>query len=42
MSIRRVFQVITLVVAIAFSFGASGVSNVAYACDPNIGSGGYC
>jgi hypothetical protein len=42
MSIRRVFQVITLVVAIAFSFGASGVSNVAYACDPNVSSGGYC
>ena len=41
MSIRRVFQVITLVVAIAFSFGATGVSNTAYACNPD-GTTGYC
>jgi len=39
MSIRRVFQVITFVVALAFSFGAT--SGSAYACDPQ-GSGGYC
>jgi hypothetical protein len=42
MSIRRVFQVITFVVALAFSFGAIGVSDTAYACDPNAGGGGYC
>jgi hypothetical protein len=42
MSIRRVFQIITFVVAIAFSFSATGVSNTAYACDPNAGGGGYC
>jgi hypothetical protein len=42
MSIRRVFQVITFVVALAFSFGATGVSNTAYACDPSAGSPGYC
>jgi hypothetical protein len=42
MSIRRAFQIITFVVALAFSFGATGVSNSAYACDPQIGGGGYC
>ena len=42
MSIRRVFQVITIVVALAFSFGAANVSNVAYACDPSVGSPGFC
>jgi hypothetical protein len=42
MSIRRVFQVITFVVALAFSFGATGVSNTAYACDEGVASGGYC
>ena len=41
MSIRRAFQVITFVVAVAFSFGATGVSNTAYACNPQIG-GGFC
>ena len=42
MSIRRAFQVITFVVALAFSFGATGISNTAYACDPWVSSGGYC
>jgi hypothetical protein len=42
MSIRRVFQVITFVVALAFSFAATGVSNTAYACDPNPSSPGFC
>lgn len=44
MSIRRAFQVITFVVALAFSFGATGVSNTAYAyaCDPNVVGGGFC
>jgi hypothetical protein len=42
MSIRRAFQVITFVVALAFSFGATGASNAAYACDPNVSGGGYC
>jgi hypothetical protein len=40
MSIRRAFQVITLVVALAFSFGATGAST-AYACDPQTSGGGY-
>ena len=42
MSIRRAFQIITFVVALAFSFGATGASSTVYACDPNIGGGGYC
>jgi hypothetical protein len=42
MSIRRVFQVITFVVALAFSFSATGISNTANACDPSASSGGYC
>ena len=42
MSIRRVFQVITFVVALAFSFGATGISNTAYACDPWINGAGLC
>ncbi len=41
MSIRRVFQIVTIALALAFSFGAVGASNTAYACDP-YGSGGYC
>jgi len=41
MSIRRVFQILTIALALAFSFGATGGSNTAYACDP-YGSGGYC
>ena len=40
MSIRRAFQIVTFVVALAFSFGATGVS--AFACDPSVGSAGYC
>ena len=42
MSIRRAFQIVTFVVALAFSFGATGVSNTAFACDPSVGSAGYC
>jgi hypothetical protein len=42
MSIRRVFQVITIALALAFSFGATGFSNTAYACDPHVNGGGYC
>ena len=42
MSIRRAFQVITFVLALAFSFGAAGVSNTAYACDPHASGGGFC
>lgn len=38
----RVLRVITLAFALAFAFGATGVSSTAYACDPNIGGGGYC
>jgi hypothetical protein len=42
MSIRRAFQVITFVVALAFSFGATGVSNTAYACNSQVNGGGFC
>ncbi len=42
MSIRRAFQIATFVLALAFSFGATGVSSTAYACDPTVGGGGYC
>ena len=42
MSIRHAFQIVTFVVAIAFSFGATGAANTAYACDPQISGGGYC
>jgi hypothetical protein len=41
MSIRRALRVITLAFALAFAFGAAGVSDTAYACDPQ-GSGGFC
>ena len=40
MSFRRVFQVVTLALALAFTFTATFTS--AYACDPNVSSGGYC
>jgi len=40
MSFRRVFQVVTLALALAFTFTATSTS--AYACDPNVSSGGYC
>ena len=42
MSIRRAFQIVTFVVALAFSFGATGVTNTAYACDPHTSNGGLC
>ncbi len=42
MSIRRAFQIITFVVALAFSFGATGAANSAYACDPHANGGGFC
>ena len=42
MSIRRVFQIVTIALALAFSFGATGAANTAYACDPTVGGGGYC
>ena len=42
MSIRRAFQIVTFVFALAFAFGATSVSNVAYGCDPNSGTGGLC
>ena len=40
MSFRRVFQVVTIAFALAFTFTATSTS--AYACDPNVSSGGYC
>lgn len=40
MSIRRTFQVVTFVVALALSFSAVSASNVVYACDPQ--PTGYC
>jgi hypothetical protein len=40
MSIRRIFQVVTIAVALALSFGT--VSGTAYACDPQTTSGGFC
>jgi hypothetical protein len=42
MSIRRVFQIRTIALALAFSFGATGMGNTAYACDPWANGGGYC
>ena len=42
MSIRRLFQIATIALALAFSFGATGMGNTAYACDPTVGGGGYC
>ena len=39
---RRVLRVITLAFALAFAFGATGAADTAYACDPNVGGGGYC
>jgi hypothetical protein len=41
MSIRRALQAVTFALALAFAFGATGVSSTAYACDPN-STGGYC
>ena len=40
MSFRRVFQILTIAFALAFTFTATGTT--AYACDPNVSSGGYC
>ena len=40
MSFRRVFQIVTIAFALAFTFTATSTS--AYACDPNVSSGGYC
>jgi len=39
MSIRRVFQIITIAFALAFTFTAT--STTAIACDPQT-TGGYC
>lgn len=40
MSIRRAFQIVTIALALAFSFTATTAST-AYACDPTT-TGGYC
>jgi hypothetical protein len=40
MSIRRVFQIVTIALALAFSFSVT-TADTAYACDP-YGSAGYC
>ncbi len=40
MSIRRAFQVITFVVALAFSFSTVSAGNTANACDPQ--NTGFC
>jgi hypothetical protein len=40
MSFRRVFQIVTLAFALAFTFTAT-TANTGYACDPG-GTGGYC
>jgi hypothetical protein len=40
MSIRRIFQIVTIALALALSFG--GASSTAYACDPTTSSGGFC
>ena len=40
MSIRRVFQIVTIAFALAFTFSVT--ADTAYACDPGVGSGGYC
>ena len=41
MSIRRAFQIITIALALAFSFTATTASTTSYACDPQ-STGGYC
>ena len=41
MSIRRVFQIVTIALALAFSFTVT-TADTAYACDPQVGGGGYC
>ncbi len=40
MSIRRAFQVITILVAFVLSFSTIGAGNVANACDPQ--PSGFC
>ena len=40
MSFRRVFQIVTIAFALAFTFNAT--SSSAYACEPGSTSGGYC
>jgi uncharacterized membrane protein len=40
MSIRRAFQIVTIALALAFSFGA--VSSPANACDPAAAAAGLC
>jgi hypothetical protein len=40
MSIRRTFQIITILVAFVLSFSAVGAGNVANACDPH--GTGFC
>jgi hypothetical protein len=40
MSFRRVFQIVTIAFALAFTFTATS-ADTAYACDPQTG-GGYC
>jgi hypothetical protein len=41
MSFRRVFQIVTIAFALAFTFTATS-STTAYACDPGVPTGGYC
>ena len=41
MSIRRAFQIVTFVAALAFAFSAPVATSVAYACDPTT-TGGLC
>ena len=41
MSIRRAFQIVTIVIALAFTFGATSAST-ANACDPQAAAAGLC
>ncbi len=42
MSIRRAFQIVTFVVALALSFSTISLSSTANACDPTAIAAGLC
>ncbi len=42
MSIRRAFQIVTFIVAMAFAFSVPAASLTAYACDPSSSQPGLC
>ncbi len=40
MSFKRVFQILTIAFALVFTFNATATTT--YACDPSVGSPGFC